>query len=330
MQAPGPAALKPPREFLETRDTHWPALVLLALWLPVFASEGYWSSGIFFALVWFALASHLIRSSREIAREFVDHLEVICPDDSDALATLAETLPRDLRSNHFLFFSLPFMIGIVALVVISDIFPEGLPTVLAALTLGWIFLYAGKGFWGVCVALRSVFRMTHLRVCIDPFYADGRGGFTIADDFLHKVGWYFFSGGLLLPMAFEFGRGTDNPAGQLLVAAFLLAFFATGTIAIVAGKILISGAYESARRQAMRESACHMRALIAEGAGKEAIAREAQLQAGLEKLSKPRLDRYRFFGLLPQIFTAALPLASYGDEELWTFATEVFAILGRG
>lgn len=329
MQLPGLAALRPTRELLESSDTRWPALILFCLWLIVGVVEGYWSKGVFFALGWLALASYLIRSSRDIAISFVDDLEVICPDQSAALATFSDSLLGDLKSNRFLYFSLPFLFAIVALVEFSDIFPEGLPTLLAALTLGWVFVYAGKGFWGVYAAVRGIYRMTRLQVCIDPFYPDGKGGFTIADDFLNKIGWYFFSGGLLLPMAFEIGRDAETDVAKALVAAFLVIFFVTGVTALVAGKIVINQTYESARRLALRKTSRQMRALITEGGEKRVVDAEAQLQSRLEKLNQPGLDRYRFFGLLPQVLTASVPLATYGEASLWKFATDVFAIFAQ-
>jgi hypothetical protein len=314
-------------ELLESVNSRTLAFVFLILWLAAGVASGYWSHGMFFALAWLAIASYLIQSSRQIAQQFLDDLEVLVEDNDVDFKRISASFPVSLTSDKFLFFSVPLVLGITALVGLSDIFPEELITLLALLTLGVVFLFAGKGFWGVCVAILYIYKVTRINLVIDSFFPDGKGGFTIPDDFLHKVGWYFFSGGLLLPMAFEFGRDATNDISRLLVAAFLIVFFATGIFAMIIGKFVIILAYESARRRAMRDTAKRMRKLIADGGTKVEIENEAKLQESLEKMSRPRVDRYKFFNILPQVFTAAVPLATYGDEELLEFIKGVFNIL---
>ena len=177
------------RLLLESGSSVTPALVLFALWAVYLVATGYWSKGILFALAWLAIASYLIQSSRDVARQFFIDLQVLAKTESSVLETLTTAFLESLTSNKFLFFSLPLVAGIIALIEFSDIFPEGFATLLAYVTLGLVFLFAGKGFWGVCAATLYLFRTTRVNLAIDPFFPDGKGGFTIPDDFLHRVGW---------------------------------------------------------------------------------------------------------------------------------------------
>ncbi len=296
-------------------------------WVFAGINSGFWSQGVFFALAWLFAASTLIRSSRNVVRQFIDDIGFLGVRDDSAREALAKRCLAELRSNWFLAFSAPLVAGIITLTGLSETFPGGLTPILAGFTLGVVFLYAGKGFWGICVATLLLHRLTREKLELDPFYPDGKGGFTIPETFLHNVGWHFFSGGLLLPMAFEFGQHSTLPLAKLLVAVFMLLFFLAGILGIVYGKAVVVYAYEKARRHEMHRIATRMRELVESGAPAEAISNEAKKHASVEKMSHPQLDRYRVLAVLPQVVVAALPLATYGQTELLDFAGEIGRIL---
>lgn len=302
------------------------AILLLIAWSFIGFWTRFWSPGIFLGLAWLGAASFFIQSSRGVTKRFFGDMEVLAKNDKEHLKVFLTSSHQLLTSHRFLLFGLPLICGVFVLVGWSHAFSDDRLAILGAVTLGLVFLFAGKGFWGVWAAMIILYKVSRLKLAIDPFYTDGKGGFTVLDDFLEKVGWYFFTGGLLLPMAYEFGQAAALTWVKLLVAAFLVLFFATGIFGTVGGKFLIISLYDAARREAMRESANRMRTLLAAHDPKEEIEEEMRVQASLEKMSRSQQEKYKFLTLLLQILLGAIPLGSYG-KGLEKFFKDVLQIL---
>jgi hypothetical protein len=293
------------RPLLESQTSIFLTGSLVIVWLYFWLRYNFWSFEILLGLGWLSFASVLIKYSRAVISRFFDDVRLLVEDDSvPCLIELAKESHDRATSNLFFLFSGPLVVGIVVLTFIAPTFPTASLKLCAATSLAVIFLFAGKGFWGVFTAVSIIYQLTRLKLRIDPFYPDGKGGFGIVENFLNKVGWCFFTGGLLLPMAYRFGRDVSSPAGKSLVYGFLILFFVTGIIGMFVSKLGVDWVYRRIRTEAMKESAKRMRGSL-DG---DQFRKELQIQAFLEKTISPGPDKKKVFTTLLQPLIGALPL----------------------
>ena len=264
--------------------------LLLALMLTVGGAIYQWnrpdlhifSLGMFFALLWLALASSLIKKAHERARRFFTVVEGLVTDGGPLRSIESEELRR-LKSpgNVVVGVFLALLAGVLP--AIAGYRQTTFSTVWASLVLSAVFLYAGVGFWGLYVVVRIISRITETSVSLEvnPFDSDHAGGLSKLQEFVRAAETFYFSGGLLVPAAYELamlGRGLT------LVRLLAILYFGLGVVCYFVGQGRVVKRVGIEKEKIVSDAARQIKKLVASGGNVDQIQIQLSLLAAAEKM----------------------------------------------
>ncbi len=207
--------------------------------------------GVFVSLLWIAIAPVIIENALyHVIDFFIKHKKVF-RNEKEWENIFFKEIHRIQSSRHMVY---GVLWGIAtSLVIVLTIFSDApfLIQFWAGVSFLILFFVSSIGFYGVYVLVTMMDYIFTADIIFDPFHADGFGGISDFGKFSVKISFYFSSGALVFPLAFEifanigYMNSIEVFLVYLLLGLFILTLFASFLIPILRIKSFVDPIKES-------------------------------------------------------------------------------------
>ncbi len=161
------------------------------------------SVGVFVSLLWIAIAPAIIENVLyHVINFFIKHKKVF-RNEKEWKNIFFKEIHR-IQSSRYSLYGVFWAIA-TSLIIVFIIFVDA-PLLIqfwAGISFFILFFVSSIGFYGVYVLVTMMDYIFSADIIFDPFHADGFGGISDFGKFSVKISFYFSSGALAFPLAFE-------------------------------------------------------------------------------------------------------------------------------
>jgi hypothetical protein len=276
------------------------------------------------ALAWLTFGPWLFRDAIRLSGEVLESYRLLFPTP-EAWSELHRVHHSRLTTG-WLWFSAPWTL-ICTSIVLAVFYPaaEGLTLLWAGLAFGTLFLWSGRGFWGVIALLRFVRDFARAGVTYRPYHPDHFGGLSAIGAYAARGALYFSSGALVLPLAFDtigLSQATMPALGPAISYLLTATFILFVLLAFVLPLFEIKGYADRERERVTAEARSRLDRLVEAYSGKldhdEQLARQIEMRFQMEcgEIAKLREYPYDLKTILELFAAVAAPVAVVLFERL--------------